>query len=138
LYSYRTERLGYLLYDSKQQVVDCLEGVKIQFGMVDVISDVSVQLFVHSSMGLVAQQSVGVYSSVLGYHGGDSVSPTSYKDLSVSAIDIYLYLQVSTSSLSLSLSFSLSLLLPLSPLVHSPSGLTFPRLMLGLVGGSMC
>jgi hypothetical protein len=95
LFNYQTETLGYLLYDAKQQIVDCLDGVKVQFGMVDVISDVSVKLFIHDSMGVGEEGRVmGIYSSVLGYHGGDSISPTSYQDLSVSATDIYLYLQV--------------------------------------------
>jgi hypothetical protein len=91
--TYVPERLGYLLYDPKQQVVDCLEGAKIQFGVVNVISDVSVKLYLPSGINL-AQHSVGIYASVLGYHGGDSISPTSYGDTSISSNEVYLFLQV--------------------------------------------
>jgi hypothetical protein len=91
--TYAAETLGYLLYDPKQQVVDCLEGSKIQFGVIDVISDASVKLYLPSGINL-AQDSIGIYASVIGYHGGDSISPTSYADTSVSSNEVFLFLQV--------------------------------------------
>jgi hypothetical protein len=93
LYAYAAETLGYLLYDPKQQVVDCLEGSKIQFGVINVISDTSVKLYLPSGINL-AQDSIGIYASVIGYHGGDSISPTSYADTSVSSNEVFLFLQV--------------------------------------------
>lgn len=93
LYDYRTEKLGYFLFDPKQQVIDCLEGVKLQFGYLDVISDTSVKLFLHKEVN-IAEEPLGVYASVLGYHGGDSVSPTSYGDITITTSDVYLFLQV--------------------------------------------
>jgi hypothetical protein len=113
LYNYATETLGYLLYDPKQQVIDCLEGTKIQFGVIDVISDVSVKLYLPSGINL-AQDSVGVFASVIGYHGGDSVSPTSYGDTSISSNEVYLFLQV-----CLPLCFCSILFHPLPPSLRS-------------------
>lgn len=95
-YNYYTENLGYLLYNPKQQVIDCLEGSKYQFGLINVISDTPVELYLYSTLD-ITENSIGIFSSAIGYHGGDSIALMSYYDTDENGnADLFLYLQVRT------------------------------------------
>lgn len=88
-----TERVGYLLYDPKPHMIDCLDGSRFEFslmhGLTNTPSEISLRVNVNPKTS-----SIGFFSSVNGYTGGDSSVVRTFYNLSQSLIP-YIYLQVS-------------------------------------------
>jgi hypothetical protein len=87
-YNLHTEDMGYLLFDSKPHIVDCLGSASLEFIQLSAVTHSPIVLPIispHSS-----SSTIGVFGATVGYHGGDSIVPMSY----LSDSTPYVYLQV--------------------------------------------